>query len=301
MNRKSKVICCFLLSLITTFSISLNSFAWGSSRHGSMVEAQDNTYFTKGGVNYKSLTARASKYTDDTDNTEWNMDASSVLKVGSDYIISPYHAKANLSCTTVQATMSESKMTSAEKRSVGYSLSSVKLTANFLYNLAKTGISGKGVKLEPSLYTDKVQKRIVIDLKNLIDNAFKDDFKKTDSKSETHYKKGYIILGVYLHLIQDIPAHRAAVKSSLIKNEMKKSDFSDYNGAIKTAGSNGIPMIRLKDYLIGNENSLYEDNINFLPIRYRVSQNTTADEVREVFNGKSFSFPNFTKYSLLIK
>jgi hypothetical protein len=261
--------------VITTISsVGLNAFAWGMSTHKSLVNTQASRYFVKDGIDYQSVTADAAYYTD----SESYMDASSIRKVGTAYIISPYHAKANLSCTTVQAT----SYTSASSQ--GYSFSDVRSAASFLYGLAQTGINGNTINLNQSTSRTNVQNRIVADLQDLITNKF--------SGTTSNYKRGYIIFGVYLHLIQDITAHRAVVTADRIKTMYanNSSYFSDYSGALAAANKySGIPMIRLKDYLVGNSNSYYEDNADYWTERYTAAYTLTSNQVEYIYKGDSFS------------
>ncbi|KNY30316.1 hypothetical protein [Pseudobacteroides cellulosolvens] len=279
MNKKSSKIVAFLMVITLILSVGLNSFAWSSDinknpeNHKSLVTGLSSSYFTKDGVNYKTIVANAAIYTDSED----YMDASSIQKVGNSYIISPYHAKANLSCTTVQAT------STTNSSSHGYSFTTVLNTASFLYDLAQTGIQGYSINLNPDSYTSNVEKRIVQDLQKLINNKF--------SGTTSYTKKGFIILGVFLHLIQDVYAHRASVTVDRIKN-IGSANFSNYSGAINAANSyNGIVMIRLKDY--GPKASSFEDNSDYWPERYSAAESATLDQVTRITSNSYFSFNRY--------
>lgn len=271
MNRKLRKSVAFFVVIATVLSVSLNSFAWFPSKHASIINSFLDNYFIRNGVNYKSVVADAAKYADN----EAYMKASSIRKVGTAYIISPYHAKSNLKCTTVQAT----SYTSTNGQ--GYSFSDVDTIARFLYGLAQKGIGGNTINLNQSSYSSNVNKRIVQDLQELIDTQF--------SGTTSNYKRGYIILGVFAHLVQDIYAHRARVTESRIKEMNADGYFSNYSGALADAKTyNGIPMIRLKDYLKGNDNDIYEDNPDYWTERIMWANDVTGELIQELVNGKVF-------------
>ena len=119
-----------------------------------------------------------------------------------------------------------------------------------------------------------------------------------------------MIFGVFLHLVQDLQAHRAKVVSNMIVNNgaySKNDKFTEsaYESRINTVNiknssvgstlaglvtlinsSKGLPMIRLKDYLIDElivitvngivyicaDNQAYEDNPYFYSYRFSTAQ-----------------------------
>lgn len=245
---------------------------------------------------YRDYAVEAAKY---TDNEKELMGANSIRKVGTAYIISPYHAKTNLSYKTVQDTNTTVKATQ------GYSLADVK--SSFLYDLAKKGISGKTIDLSSDSYSTNVKKRIVADLNDLLSKNFPSisELKTEDGKEDKKAiakAQGYVILGVYLHLTQDMYAHRATVTYAMVtdstnSNYINKSDFkstakrTELINILKAKSKTGkIPMIRLKDYL---SNNVYEDTSTYWPERIEAAESATAAQIERVYNGDSFSFSNY--------
>lgn len=273
MNKNFKKFAILLVVIISILSVSSNSFAWfPNANHKALVNNLSLSYF-ENNSSYQQLTANAAAYTDE----ESYMEAGNTQYVANSYIISPYHAKANLNCTTLQPT------STTENSSHGYSLTDVTNTANFLYNLALAGLKGYSVNLNVNSYPYYIHKRIVQDLQNLINNRF--------SGTTVDKEKGYIILGVYLHLIQDIYAHRASVTTSRIQS-IGSANFSSstkYSEAITEATNrNGIPMIRLKDY--GPASDSYEDNSSYWPERYSATTSATLQQASRWSSKLDFSF-----------
>jgi hypothetical protein len=300
MNKKFKKITVFLLVFIIILSVSLNTFAWSSNEwnnvtsssgigtgHKSMILTFPTMFFTKGGGNEttnRENTAEAARL---TDSESYNLAATKNTYNGSTNY-SPYHAKSE------------------------YSMDSVISHAGFLYELAKKSLSGTYLNTTLSSYTTSksysaggysgtinttTQKRIVSDLNSLMSGF-------TISSS---YDQGYVILGVYLHLIEDIYAHRAKFTQDKVDSIPNISNFTGYTAATLKAkiGTNGIPMIRLKDYLptTGNtyntytglsNNGVYEDNPFYWSERFTAARTATGNQLGYMLYDGSFSFSNYS-------
>lgn len=179
---------------------------------------------------------------------------------------SPYHAKTDYSMTVV-----------------------VKNHLFFLYELARRRlILRSNLDLESINYNgdsyygvaipQKMKRRIIVDLKVLYENL-KTHYGNTISMEDVQHK-GYMVLGVFLHLAQDIQAHRAQFTMDMLFAEEDGSSFYIYDSFATNASDckingknvrgvlNGnydeywelydcvkagkMPMIRLKDYLNDN-------------------------------------------------
>lgn len=228
-----------------------------------------------------------------------------ILSSSSSKMYSPYHAKSQ------------------------YSLDEVKQHILFLYELARRrimlgeafsetisdyyGDNYKGVAI-----SQKMQRRIVKDIIDMKDAKGKDSQLEWDMPSklkagrDSVLAEGYMILGVFLHLVQDLQSHRAKVDIGMIKkadgtyyeedsfdSSASGSHISKYN--LQTGNkrqelitnvqsTNGLPFIRLKDYLCpgvivfsvnGKSYSCtlsqaYEDNPYFFSHRFSTAQAFSA-------------------------
>ena len=206
-----------------------------------------------------------------------------------------------------------------------YSLDEVKQHILFLYELAR-----RRIMLEETFSTDttdykgenyygiaisqKRQRRIVADIRKMGNEKGKNKKAEWDMPSKLKVANnkvladGYMIFGVFLHLIQDLQAHRAQfdlglfIKAdgsyyqedtfapSLGESHINTNNVKDENTLtqLKTVfqSTSALPMIRLKDYLKDDDISLtihgivyscsrsqaYEDNPDFYSYRFVSAQ-----------------------------
>ena len=279
--------------------------------HKSLINAMSPSYFgsesdnltTK--VNNRSITAIACEFTDlngrlsasGDGNKERNEDGSINYSSENVHCYSPYHGKSQ------------------------YTLNETLNHLFFLYELARRRIVlNHGLELNPQSYNgdkyysvyigQKMKRRIIADMADLygwVENYFSNWFSMNDNQ-----KKGYMVLGVYLHLVQDIQCHRALVTKDMLYSKADGTLYYGYDVFGKLSGdcringsniigvsnssydiywelynkilnNNGIPFVRLKDYLnnsinisissIGYSGSVgktlaYEDNPYFYSERY---------------------------------
>lgn len=239
--------------------------------HEAMVNAMD---FTSSclrpnteteGIHNKWIVARAAHQTDGikqlsaADDTF--RDANGVVvaeEKGGTRMLSPYHAKSQ------------------------YALSEVLSHLHFLYELTRRRlILRSNLDLNAGNYKGntyygvsiplQTKKRIIADL-NVLYKDLETTYKNTINMN-TVMAKGYMVLGVFLHLVQDIQAHRAVVNPSMVFRSSQTTDYytADVMGeTISNSRINGtnilnaatgsylfrifkeqgpMPIIRLKDFL----------------------------------------------------
>lgn len=160
----------------------------------------------------------------------------------------------------------------------------------------------------------KMQRRIVVDLHEcMLDTLNRDGF------GDGNIERGYMVLGVFLHLIQDLQAHRArflphmvftngpfssiytedvftsSVSGTRINgNNLSGGIYSDIGIVLNT--EKAIPMIDLKDYLKSSINihcngndynglkpgQAYEDNPFFFSDRFTTAKNFSSRYMSEM-------------------
>ena len=230
-------------------------------------------------------------------------DSGNILSESSPKMYSPYHAKSE------------------------YSLDEVKQHLLFLYELSRrrivlgenfsqtisdyNGSNYKGIAI-----SQKMQRRIVKDILKMESAKGKggqvewDMPSKINAASNKVWADGYMIFGVFLHLTQDLQAHRArfisnmlfdkdgkyytedafvaSVSETHINNQNIAGDNMRQSLIIAMNNMGGIPMIRLKDYLKDNitiiingesytftretRNQVYEDNPYFFADRFSTAE-----------------------------
>lgn len=266
-----------------------NSNTWGNeigkegTGHKSLINQMSTNYFGKGSESYsekvrnKSIVARAIEL---TDSLEWlsatdelgnkeRLSSGQIDYGSSKYCHSPYHAKS-------QYTLNET----VEHLKYLYELSRRRLVLNSPLNLKATEYSYTnsyyGVTIDK-----KIKRRMIVDLSAVYDHLsvwFSNEF-----SMDTTERKGYMVLGVFLHLVQDMQAHRAIVTKNMLycNNDGTvfhgydtftdsgtastidlsniagvkegKGDWSYYNLLFNKINKNGgIPIIRLKDVYKSN-------------------------------------------------
>ena len=136
----------------------------------------------------------------------------------------------------------------------------------------------------------------------------------------TTESQGWMIAGVYLHLLGDIFAHRAKITKSMVFSENSVNSTYDEMTMVKSAAGSrvckdhilegaeqalynkltatgGIPAIRLKDYLFNGETTIlyngitlsvkaaqaYEDNPFFYSYRYEASEDATKESLEDMW------------------
>lgn len=321
MNTKFKKVVAILVVALTALSLSITSFAWPANKwnsvngngqgtgHKSMIENLSSAKFTCPAApsdtdyaTHKEIVALAAYYTDALD----IMDAAATTNG----VYSPYHAKTN------------------------YTLTEVKQHAKFLYELARRRlVLGKKLDLVSSNYSQTktyyYDAYIEVDTKNrIIDDlsVLNDELADLGYDMDKIDNQGYMVLGVYFHLLEDIYCHRAILTSSQIDTSGFIIDSSHINYGTSTTtlaqkktwlknqiGTSGIPMIRLKDYLLSNGEGekllsvpnttnlvsaagAYEDNPFFYASRYAAAYSATNTQLssimKDVDDACDFSFSN---------
>lgn len=305
---------------------SWSTYPWAGELdkgHYSLTNSLALSYFeganTAEQVAYRNIVAEAARMPDilarmsASDGNEGRDDYGNIVP-STGIMYSPYHAKTD------------------------YSLDQVKQHILFLYELARRRIMLKeafsetitdyyGDNYKGVAISQKMQRRIVkdiIDMKSAKgQKTDKNDSSKIIAEWDMPSKlekakdktvgKGYMILGVFLHLIQDLQAHRAKfirnmlfdvhsgfyTEDSFVDNILgsrinHKNIINDNlkQSLVITLNSIGwIPMIRLKDYLKDNisvtikgatyncksKNQAYEDNPFYFADRFTVAEVTSKD------------------------
>lgn len=290
-----KSFCAGSLVVIMCSSLVNSAFAWPSNQWHSV---SDDGYGRGTGHasmigkiafdtnEHREITQMAARLTDELD----CMDAGATTAG----IYSPYHAKSE------------------------YSMDDVKKHLKFLYELARRRIVlGSQLDLDPSDYKSSsyygaeldvaTKRRIIKDLQEVVKKEKLDGHNMTNVKNQ-----GYMVLGVYFHLLEDTYCHRAKFTSGLVGTI--HSDHFTSNGKNelikKIASRNGIPMIRLKDYLKdsfpmsytvksetktvnASKAAAYEDNPFFYTTRYSAAYKATKDQLKNILNDKSSDSSKF--------
>ncbi len=315
---------------------SYNRFQKG---HSWLVNQVPDTYFGSSSTSLdakkqnKSIAAQAAVYTDTLDHMSagdgsenrviasgapTDADVSSTVFKS----LSPYHAKA-------------------EANGSGYALTTViNSHLKFLYELARRRlVLGSNFDMNPSNYGDgayygvsidgPTKRRIIYDLVNYLYPKMCDDFGTTVMNSRT--SKGWMIMGVCLHLTGDIFAHRAGiikgmafsgnnsemVYSSIVMgltagaSKIQGDHIADRYGLYNKLNAGPIPAIRLKDYLFDHkedgkkniviegtnfsvdEAQAYEDNPYFFSYRYNATISATTSTLIDLWDDTG----NNTTYS----
>lgn len=248
-----------------------------------------------------------------TDQTAYrNITAEAVIQTDKEYMSATDKGNYGRNEYGERLTKEAPKMFSPYHAKSEYSLDEVKQHVLFLYELARRRI----ILEEPFSTTvsdyngnsyfniaipQKMQRRIVVDLRELKE-------KVNLASNNNVLGVGYMIFGVFLHLVQDMQAHRAKVDVSMIlksdgsyydedlfgqyvsENHINGDNFLNKSNKlqdlkIRTQSSVGMPMIRLKDYLKENVNIVvngksyspisaagaYEDNPFFYSDRFSMA------------------------------
>ncbi len=224
------------------------------------------------GIHNKWIVARAARQTDwikqlsAGDDTKRDANGAVVTKGGTT-MLSPYHAKSQ------------------------YAFSEVLSHLQFLYELARRRlILRSNLEMNAANYKGdtyygvsiplRTKKRIIEDL-NVLYKDLEIYFKADSINMNTVMAKGFMILGVFLHLVQDIQAHRAVVNPNMVFRSSQTPDYystdtmgetisdSRINGSNLLNAATGsylfrifkekgpMPIIRLKDFLKkDNENKI---------------------------------------------
>jgi len=264
------------------------------SGHKSMINHMDSSYFRMGASNdtmkqhYKWIVAEAAYQTDALERMSasksgnWYRDANGVIggSTSTPKCYSPYHGKSE------------------------YTLTEVLQHMRFLYELSRrhlvlfqdpsfnatdyTGNDYYGVTLN-----QKMKRRIIEDL-NVLHDTLVANTSRPNIDMNSRYSKGYMIMGVFLHLVQDMEAHRSLVYLRTLFSTVTPNSYhtSDYLGAsmmeCRVNGNNikgnpdtgnssygypctilcsqlasgaTMPIIRLKDYLKDNISIVRNGNV----------------------------------------
>ena len=145
--------------------------------------------------------------------------------------------------------------------------------------------------------TDKEQQDLSILLKTVpkIYNHYKTKVGHAPSKLE----KKYLVMGLALHLIGDIYAHRTFVPAyygdtSSSNPYWHQSYFKDYKKLLEAVRTGTLLCTKIDNYMKPNLpkklNSYYEDNVEFIPNRYTFSKRTCKKFIHEIrISGNNFS------------
>lgn len=119
----------------------------------------------------------------------------------------------------------------------------------FLYELARRRlILGSNLNLDPTSYSgdkyysvyigQKMKRRIIVDLSAMYDHQSIVFGGSIDMNTVRH--KGYMVLGVFLHLVQDIQAHRAKVTSQMLYGKADGTVYYGYDTMTNSAADSRI-------------------------------------------------------------
>ena len=226
---------------------------------------------------------------------------------------SPYHGKSQYNMKQV-----------VQHLSFLYELARRRLALNSAFDM---NVGNYKADTYHSIRIDKqTERRIIADMGTLY-QRMKENYKDSAANVTTTRGKGYMILGVFLHLVQDIQAHRAIVTRKMVfptesyevgydRDAMEENadqckicyanilgrdkDEIDITRPQKLSTVidkyNGIPFIRLKDFLIKNvivyryspyECSAaegYEDNPYFFRRRYQSAVSISRYYIEDMAN-----------------
>lgn len=264
------------------------------SGHYSMINNMELSYFSAGAANdtqkayNRGIVAAAALRADtieqlsakDSGNYPRNANGEVMGKDEGELCHSPYHAKSQYDMTDV-----------LHHLRFLYELARRRLVLNSPLTLTATDYSGNsyyGATLE-----QKMKRRIIVDL-NVLYEDLKTFYKNTQVNMNTTYGKGYMVLGVFLHLVQDMEAHRAKVTKGMVFSSSSYNSYytADYFGAsmgecrikgnniygnpatgnasyshacmmlyVQLTNGTAMPVIRLKDYLKDKINMVYNNKV----------------------------------------
>lgn len=247
-----------------------------ASGHYTMINNMDLSYFSKGASN-------------DTEkiHNRWIV-ADSAYRADSIEQLSASGAGNGYRNSSGAVASSGTKINSPYHAKSQYALSDVTNHLEFLYELARRRlILGSALDLTATNYsgntyysvpiTQIMKRRIIVDL-NVLYNNLTNQYAGTSVNITKTTSKGYMVLGLFLHLVQDLQAHRAKVTAGMLYSKSDGTEYYGYNtmvssaadskinggdidgisasnfdkywalyNAIKSKGS--IPMIRLKDFM----------------------------------------------------
>lgn len=181
---------------------------------------------------------------------------------------SPYHGKSQYNMKQV-----------VQHLSFLYELARRRLALNSAFDM---NVGNYKADTYHSIRIDKQTKRRIIADMGTLYQRMKENYKDSAADVTTTRGKGYMILGVFLHLVQDIQAHRAIVTRKMVfPTESYKIGYDKDVMGISSEGSkinyenivdrgddkninraerldtvlkkyNGIPFIRLKDFIVAH-------------------------------------------------
>lgn len=219
---------------------------------------------------------------------------------------SPYHSKTEYSLAE-----------NVEHLEFLYELSRRRLILHNGFDMTATNYNGD------SYYSahipQKMKRRIIVDL-NVLYNDLAAHYSGSGIAYTTTYAKGYMILGAFLHLVQDMQAHRAKVTKNMLYNKNDGTEyfttdiFTDYASDSQINGNNikkekywdlyndinsrgAIPIIKLKNFLIDEVDIVcngkkyhkkaghaYEDNPFFYRRRFESAKNISSAYIDRMNN-----------------
>lgn len=149
----------------------------------------------------------------------------------------------------------------------------------------------------PNLNTTDVENaNILIDTIPLIFDFYS---AKYDVTTVSNFEKKYLVIGLAIHLIGDIYAHRTYIPASYgnvdVANQyFTASHFVDFSKFITKVSTGEMLPTQTKNYMLDDlpnaKNTYYEDNISFIPQRYALSKVTSKNFVRNILiSGNTFS------------
>lgn len=248
-------------SIINNMDISC--FSWGASNDTQKI---NNRTLVAGSANLtdciQSLSASGEGNAERDANGEIVYSKGKYSQVNPSY--SPYHGKSEYGIIPV-----------VQHLSFLYELARRRLVRNSPLDMTATNY--KGAKYYSVPITLEMKRRIIVDMKTLY-GRLTSHYKGTGVNVTSTTGQGYMVLGVMLHLVQDIQAHRAIVPWSMVFSSSDKTTEgyqNDVMGVLSSdskisyanvagSGNNkgktamlgaaikkygGIPFIRLKDFL----------------------------------------------------
>lgn len=226
------------------------------SGHYSLINSLPLSYFSSGAssetekIHHRWIVADSAYRTDSLDmlkagskNDAYNTrNANGEMSSTGIYLASPYHAKTDYSVDEVVS----------EHLFFLYELARRRLVLNSNLDMTATNYSGNsyyGVSIPLNM-----KRRIIVDMRALY-NDLTAHYSGTGINMTEIKHRGYMVLGVFLHLVQDIQAHRAKCTMNML---YEKSDGTVYFG-YDVFGANVADCRINGDNIKGVKNGKYDD------------------------------------------
>ena len=156
--------------------------------------------------------------------------------------------------------------------------------------------------------SDKKKINRLLDTIPEIFNLYCSEYNKSSYRALKDTELKYLVLGLSLHLIGDIYAHKAFVPTKYgNKKYFTKSHFDDDGdldsliAEIKKHKIRGPMISEYMDSNISKPNKFYEDNKDFAPERYNICVNVSKNFVSKILNSENTYDPMYLDYSLTLQ